>query len=236
MTKKVEGLILGMMCFILTVGICIQVKTVSSYGVTIGGSQKESELRDQVLKMKERYEEVYGKLQETQKEIEKARTEVSNNNQELKELDERIKKVNILLGLTDVQGAGVSITVTDAPSNIITNLSDDELITHNTDLLAIVNELKNAGAEAIDINGQRIIATTAITCEGNVIAINGERVTSTFTINAIGLPELMATLNRPGGYLQYLERDNIKTTLKKMENIQISKYNGIINFKYASAE
>lgn len=51
----------------------------------------------------------------------------------------------------------------------------NKLVVHNSDLIAIVNILKHANAEAISINGQRIISTSAITCEGSVIKINGEK-------------------------------------------------------------
>lgn len=54
-------------------------------------------------------------------------------------------------------------------------LDMSKLVVHNTDLTAIVNMLRHANAEAISINGQRIIATSAITCEGSVIKINGEK-------------------------------------------------------------
>lgn len=54
------------------------------------------------------------------------------------------------------------------------------------DIKSIVNELKNACSRAISTNGQRIVSTTSITCEGNVININGEKVSSPFVIKAIG--------------------------------------------------
>ena len=235
MEKKLESIILGIICFALTIAICIQIKTVNSNGSTISTNAKENELRDQVLRMKEKYESAYGSLQQLETDLEKTRTDVSSNNEELKKLEEKIKKVNILLGQTDVTGQGVSIIVADAPSTIKA-LEPNDLIVHNTDLLSIVNELKNAGAEAIEINGQRIINSTAITCEGNVIMINGERVSSPFQINAIGYPELLSTLNRAGGILMNLQLYNIKTELKKVDNITIPKYTGIRNFKYATLE
>ena len=235
MSKKIESLILGIMCFVLVIGICIQIKTVSRNGSTVGTNQKESELRDQVLRMKEKYEVAYQRLENLEKELEETRTHVASNNDNLKALEERIKKVNTLLGLTDVKGSGVTITVTDAPSTI-KSLQPEELIVHNTDLLSIVNELKNAGAEAIEINGQRVVGKSAITCEGNVIMVNGERVSSPFVINAIGLPELLSTLTRPMGILDLLEIDNIKTSLKKIDEITIQKYGGIMNYKYANSD
>ena len=235
MEKKLESVVLGIICFALTIAICIQIKTVSSNGSTVSINSKENELRDQVLRMKEKYEVSYERLQILESQLEKTRTDVSSNSEELKSLEEKIKKANILLGQTDVTGQGVSIVVADAPSTIKA-LEPSDLIVHNTDLLSIVNELKNAGAEAIEINGQRIVNSSAITCEGNVIMINGERVSSPFQINAIGYPELLSTLNRAGGILTNLQLYNIKTELKKVDNLTILKYTGIRNFKFATVE
>ena len=235
MAKKIESLILGIMCFLLTIGMCLQIKTVNNNGTTISTNQEEAELRSQVLKMKERYQASYERLEIVDKELETTRTEVASSNESLKLLEEKIKNVNSLLGLTEVTGQGVSITISDAPATI-KSLTPEDLIVHNTDLLCIVNELKNAGAEAIEINGQRIVRTSSITCEGNVIMVNGERVSSPFVINAIGLPELLSTLNRPQGYLDILSQYNIKTTLKKVESITIPKYSGIMTLKYVNAE
>ena len=140
------------------------------------------------------------------------------------------------MGATEVTGPGVTITLTDTdPKDPIRFFTDNILLViHNTDILEVVNELKNAGAEAIDVNGQRIVETTAISCDGNVTAINGEKVSSTFVINAIGLPERLATLKRVGSYLEAeLETNHIKTTLEKKDKITIPKYINGSKFKYA---
>ena len=63
---------------------------------------------------------------------------------------------------------------------------------HDIDVLSVVNELINAGAEAISINDQRWVANTAISCRGNTIDINGERIGAPFVIKAIGLPEYLS--------------------------------------------
>lgn len=237
MSKKTQSLVLGIMCIMLTMLICIQIKTVNTNGSTVTRNQEENELRSQVLKMKEKYEIAYSNLQDAEKELEETRQNVTSNNEELKELEEKIKKASQLIGLTDVEGTGVTITVTDAVinKNSLSPWEDpSKFIVHNVDILDIINELKNAGAEAIDVNGQRIVNTSAVVCDGNIISINGEKVNSTFTINAIGLPELMATLNnRNGGILPNLEAYQIQTTFKKLDKVNIPKYTGVLKFKYA---
>ena len=237
MNKATQSIILGIMCFILTIGICVQIKTVNSNGTTTSFNQELNNLKTQVLKMKEKYEESYAQLEKVQEELETTRKNVASNDEQLKSLEEEIKKYSIILGATEVTGQGVTITVTDAnvPNNISAFLDPYNLIVHDVDILELVNELKNAGAEAIEVNGQRIVGTTAISCDGNVIVINGEKISSTFTINAIGLPARMATLNRPGGYLkqELEEKSFIKTTFEEKNKITIPKYIGVTSFKYA---
>ena len=232
MNKKIQALILGIMCLILTGAICIQIKTVNNNGTTIGRSDEENELRSQVLRMKERYDNAYEELTKVEKELEEVRNSVTNNTEELKYLEKEIKQATTLLGYTDATGQGVTITVSDGISTPNT-LNPSDLLVHDVDILCIINELKNAGAEAIEVNGRRVVSTTAIMCDGNVITINGEKISSPFVINAIGLPEQMATLDRPGGYLERLELYSVITDFKKVDKMTIPKYTGVISFNVA---
>ena len=167
-----------------------------------------------------------------EEEIEKA----TENDTELTEARDEINEGNKIIGLTDVTGSGVIITVADSDIDTSTVLSTSDLLVHDKDILRIINELKNAGAEAISINDQRIVFTTSIYCGGNIININGERIGSPFEIKAIGLPETLANLSRPGGYLANLEDRGVKVSLKKSNNISISKYSGILQFKYLKSK
>ncbi len=238
MAKRTQAIILGIVCLILTIGICVQIKTVNSNGTTTSSNKEINNLKTQVLKMREKNDEIYHRLDIAQQELENVRNKVTNNDEQLKSMEKKIKNYNILLGTTDAKGQGVTITIADAVvTNTMNSLLDPHnLIVHDKDILEIVNELKNAGAEAIEVNGQRIVSKTAISCDGNVIVINGEKVSSPFTINAIGFPARMATLNRPGGYLKYeLEETSfIKTTYKEVDKMTIPKYIGGNSFKFAT--
>jgi len=234
MSKTAQSIILGIMCLILTIGISIQVRTVSSNGTTISSNQEINNLKGQVLKMKEKYESTYVDLEDLQNTLENTRKNVTNNDEELKKLEEEIKNSNILLGTTEVTGPGVTITLQESNVNYTTlaGFSEDYLI-HYNDILRIVNELWNAGAEAIEVNGQRIVNSTSINCDGNVILINGEKVGPSFTINAIGNSTRMTTLKRTQGILQLMEESAIKVTFKEVENLTIPKYTGVTTFKFA---
>lgn len=231
--KKVISIVLGIMCFALTTGICIQVRTTSQSDSTVSQNYEENNLRAEVLRTKERYENRLKDLETAEAELEKQRQESTQNNEDLESKEEQIVQGNKIIGLTEVTGPGVIVTLSDSSKDSSTALNPSDLVVHDGDVLSVINELKNAGAEAISINDQRLVPTTSISCGGNIIDINGEKVGAPFVIKAIGLPEQLAALERPGGYLERLRSYSIGAVLEKSNNITIPKYNGVITYKYA---
>ena len=134
MNRKVQALILGIMCVILTMAICVQIKTVKNNGTTLGRTEKENQLKDQVLKMKEKYDNAYENLNRIEEELEQVRKNVASKNEKLEQLEKEIKQANILLGFTDATGSGVTITVEDGISTPNT-LNPSDLLVHDLDIL-----------------------------------------------------------------------------------------------------
>lgn len=234
MNRDLIALILGIMCFILTLTIAVQYRTVEDAS-KVAGTEINSELKTEVLRWKERYEETYSILQEAENILEEKRELATNNNNQSSKIQKELKTLNSLLGTIDVKGNGIVIVVADNNNvtsenvGVLDNISN--YLIHDRDLLMLVNELKNAGAEAVSINGERIINTTSITCDGNVILINGNKISSPFEIRAIGSQEaLLGAIQRPGGYLEELENYGLVTSIEKKEDITIYKYNGVINY------
>ena len=232
MNKKQVAITLGIMCFLLTIAICVQLKTMSSANSTVSQTLSDNELRDEVLRMKERYDNAYADLENAQKELEKVRQEATQDNGTAEAKEQELKENNMLLGNTDVTGEGVEVFLEDATTTD-NNLNASLQIIHYDDLQWVINELKNAGAEAIEVNGQRIINTTAITCEGNIIKVNGERIGSPFTIKAIGSQSLLyGALERAGSWLDQIRNDGNTARVMRVDNITISRYTGVISYEY----
>lgn len=230
--KKIISMILGIMCLALTLGICVQVRTIKNTDSTISQNYEANNLRDEILKYKEKYDNKFKELEETEKQLETERENATKNNSELEEAEKKITEGNKITGMTEVTGAGVTITLSDGKGISSSTLNPSQLIVHDIDVLSVVNELINAGAEAISINGQRWVLNTAISCRGNTIDINGERIGAPFVIKAIGLPEYLSGLERVGGYLEYMKQDGVNVKLEKSNNITIPKYSGVIKFNY----
>lgn len=235
------ALTLGLMCFILTFGISVQLKTVNDSNSTVSQTLTSNELRDQALKWKEKYDRAVIDLEKSTSKLEEIRMQSVQNDETALYKEEEIKLDNILLGLTDVKGDGLIITLKD--NNTISQSSLDPLddigyyLVHAGDLVTVVNDLRNAGAEAISINGQRITNFTSIYCAGNVVKVNGEKISSPVEIKAIGSPELLyGSLTIPGGYLQIMKETGVIVDVKKVSNITIDKYEGVIKAQYMRNE
>ncbi len=231
-SKKVISIVLGLMCFALTLGICVQLKTVKGSNTVISQNYEENNLRAEVLRYKEKYDNKYKELERAEEELEEERQKSTENNSYLEQKEEEIKQGNKVIGMTEVTGPGVIVTLSDSKKDASTALNVSDLLVHDADVLSVINELKNAGAEAISINEQRLVPTSSIVCGGNIIEINGEKVGAPFEIKAIGLPEQLAALSRPGGYLEILKKATVGVDLKKSNSITIPKYTGVITYKF----
>lgn len=93
-------------------------------------------------------------------------------------------------GATEVTGSGVVVELDDAPETVTGENADNdnELVVHQQDLQGVINALWNGGAEAITLMGQRIVSTTGIKCEGNVVTLHGLNYSPPYRIEAIGDP------------------------------------------------
>ena len=235
MNNKEIGIVLGSVSAVLIFAMCMQFNTISSAATGNGQSiTEDGYLIEEMLATKEEYERLSEALTEEEGKLETIRKDVAKNNENAEKTEQDLVEINKKLGLTDLTGEGIIVTLDDckiaSPETIGITEDLSLYLVHYIDVLNVINELWNAGAEAISVNGQRIVSSTAITCIGNVISINGEKVGAPFVINAIGNPEYLYGITRLGSYLSNLEEYGIMTEAKKSGNVFVPKYTG----KYTS--
>ena len=124
---------------------------------------------------------------------------------------ERLETLRILAGSTAVTGPGVILT-----------LSDRDGVLQASDLLDAVQELRDAGAEAIAVDGERVVVTTAFTDSADGIVVGDTVVRSPYVIEAIGPPDTLATgLSFPGGVLESVREAGAHGVVTSRESVQI---------------
>jgi uncharacterized protein YlxW (UPF0749 family) len=93
----------------------------------------------------------------------------------------------VAAGLTAVEGPAVTVTLSDAPPSVAADgIDPDLLVVHQQDIQAVVNALWSGGAEAMTIQGQRVISTTGVKCVGNTVVLHGVPYAPPYAISAIG--------------------------------------------------
>lgn len=220
---------IGLVCFVLAYVMFMQFKTVEETNITQIENMRETELREKLASWKEKYEETTLKLEETNTKLQEYKQKRESNQEASELLNQELLQAQTIAGLTDVTGEGVIITYYDDENSEIDKIED-------SDLIELINELRLAGAEAISINDQRIINMSDIiniNIDGEeFILVNKKRVTSPYTIKAIGDQKYLesALTTKTIGFITRHQN----ATLEKRNNIVINKYNGEIKIKYAT--
>lgn len=222
-------LLIGIAMFFLTMMLTAQMKTVNSTTEMLQG-KRESELIDELVQLQNKYNDLKTKSDENAKVVEEYQNNAASNSVLIASMKDQLKQLSIVAGTEDVKGEGIVIILTDGTQVLEPDLRQDSLV-HDSDLLTVVNELKAAGAEAISVNGQRIISTTAIRCAGPVIQVNYQKVASPFTIKAIGNAQyLESAINIKNGVADLIRGIGIGIKITREKDIQIPKYDGTLNF------
>ena len=217
--------------FIFSFVIAAQLNTVGNTNI-ISEGMREADLLRELQNIKEEYQTLKEQYDESQEIVEEYKTSSSSNDSLIASMKSDLEKANVLAGLATVRGEGVVITLKDSTD---TEMSVEAGLVHDTDLTAIVTELKAAGAEAISINGQRVIATTAIRCVGPTIQVNSVKVASPFYIKAIGNSKyLESALNIRNGVVDSLKAYGIEVEIQTDNGITIDKYDLALKLRYAS--
>lgn len=145
-----------------------------------------------------------------------------------------LEQARALAGLTEVQGPGIIVTLNDSTRVAQPGQDPNLFLIHDEDLLKLVNELKAAGAEAITVNDQRVVAFTEIRCAGPTISVNNTRIGPPYVIQAIGDPtELESALKMRGGIIETIQFWGIQVQIEKKDNIVLPAYVGSHTFKFA---
>ena len=219
---------IGLVCFVLVSVMFIQFKTVSNTDIASIKTMREADLRTEIANLKTKNEEIEKKYLETIEMRDEYLNNIENNQEATELLEKELNEANTILGLTDVTGKGIVITLED---------NEEASITAN-DIILLLNELRLAGAEAISINDERIInMTDIVNIDANTdnlfVRINGQRILAPYIIKAIGNQSyLESALVGKGGYVDELRTTGHDVTIEKKDKMTILKYDDEITTKY----
>jgi uncharacterized protein YlxW (UPF0749 family) len=153
----------------------------------------------------------------------------------------RAAELAVDAGLDPVHGPGLVVTLTDAQRDangrFPRDATPDDLVVHQQDIQAVLNALWSGGAEAIQMQDQRVIGTSAPRCVGNTLLLNGRTYSPPYTLRAVGdVPAMQAALAAAPLvtlYKQYVVRFGLGYTETVADDAQVVGYTEPIRMQYA---
>lgn len=188
--------------------------------------EQENTYREQLIEQQERNKELTDELNELEVKIRAYEKQIVTDEQQYEQFVKEAEHLRLLLGYSAGTGAGIRITLEDGEYDP-TSTNPNDYIVHDSHIFKLLNELKIAGAEAIAINGQRLMANSYISCNGPVITIDGKQHPAPFVIEAVGNQTILtSSLQLTGGVFDQLLNERVQVTLEKVNAVTMQTVNG----------
>ncbi len=217
MKRAPSGLEIVLVCFVLGLLVVLQLRSTSRAATIASSSSDQARVLATLVEANAGLRDEIAELEAQLALLNQANGEESNA-----ALIAEINRLVVVSGSLPVGGPGVRVEVS-APINPL-------------DMQDLINELRNAGAEAIDLNGRRIVVRSVVAREGVDLALDGVRLSAPYTLQAIGDPEtLHKALLRHGGLVSLLEYSypGLKITVSKAEGLALPARPVVQFFKFA---
>jgi uncharacterized protein YlxW (UPF0749 family) len=201
-------LIVALLLFGLGFGLAVQVASNSDSGSALRGARQED-----LVRILDELDNRTQRLEDEKQGLEDQRTELENSSNQAaearKQTAEKEKQLGILAGTVAAQGPGITLTINDTKGTVKADM-----------LLDAIQELRAAGAEAIEVNGVRVVASTYLADSGKGVSVDGNKITQPYRFKVIGKPQdLEPALNIPGGVVQTLEKEQATVTVERATKI-----------------
>lgn len=155
-------------------------------------------------------------------------------------LTKAVDAASIPAGLTAVEGPGLKVTLDDSDkplSSFNGEYTADDLVIHQQDVQAFVNALWRGGAEAMMIQDQRVVSTSAVRCVGNTLILQGRVYSPPFTIRAIGdVARMRAAVDADENvaiFQQYVQAVGVRLDVADLGTTRFPAYDGSVALQHA---
>ena len=227
----------------MVAGALFATTSLSSKGLDLRAASI-TDLGGVVRQERQRSDELQARLAQLNHEVDQLSHQVDDST--VSQLQEEVDQLLEPAGLAPVAGPGLTVVLTDAPKSEIdkaggdSGVSVDELVVHQQDIQAVVNALWAGGAEAMTIQGQRVVSTTGIKCVGNTVVLHGIPYSPPYRIAAIGdVAELERSLDESDyidAYLTVVESHGLGYDVASSTRLEFPAYVGSTTLKYAAAD
>jgi len=210
-------------CLVLGALLGVQVRSQQQRGATESGRRAQALVGGLLTGARIQVENQQAEIERLREQVSRYEKEAADEKGMTRLMKEELQNYRVALGLMPVRGPGIELTLGDSTMRAGDTFGGQEVyVIHDWDLVQIANELWAAGAEAVALNGQRLVAGSAIVCSARLIEVNGVAISSPFTFLAIGdKANLMSALNIRDGSLDRLRVLQFQVKITPRDDIVI---------------
>ncbi|MET8539393.1 DUF881 domain-containing protein [Kitasatospora sp. NPDC004799] len=204
-------LVVALLLFSLGLGLAIQVRSTNDHHSQLRGARQED-----LVRILDELDSRQQRLQQEKAELEQSLAKLENSSNQAKEAQEQTRKkateLGVLAGTVKATGPGIVLTVDDPQGQVKADM-----------LLDTLQELRAAGAEAIQINDVRVVVNTYFTdLSAGGVQIDGKKVSQPYRFTVVGNPQdLTPALNIPGGVVRTLESHQARATITQQPKVVV---------------
>jgi len=216
--------LIGALTLVLGFALAVQVRNADEAQVLAGA--REEDLVRILDELNSREDRLRQQISEQRSALQELSGSGSRTGTALQEARRRAETLGILNGTLPAQGPGIGLTVRDPSGNVGV-----------ADLIDVVQELRGAGAETMQVDGVRIGLSTAITGQAGALRVDGEEIRSPYEFLVIGEPQDMATaMNIPGGVVQLIDGRGGSVEIVQSELLVVDALRPLDRPQYASPD
>jgi uncharacterized protein YlxW (UPF0749 family) len=200
---------------------------------------ERSPLVETTLRLQSQQDELKSRIVSLRTSIQEVEHQGAGSAAALGDLNDRLEEARIAAGLIALTGTGIVLKLEDSTEPVAPGGNESDYLAGAADVRTVVGLLWQAGAEAIAINGERVVGATAIIDVGGAVLVNAAYIAGPYQITALGPKDLFGRLSAAPGWEEFVRTRRgsfgIGISWAEPERVDIPAYAGSVTLRESRA-
>jgi uncharacterized protein YlxW (UPF0749 family) len=200
-------------------------------------TQERAPLVESVVELQAQQEALKDRILNLRSAVQAAEQGAAGSSVLVRDLNAALRAARVAAGLVALEGPGIYLQLEDSQAPVPPDGSAADYRVGAQDLRVVVEELWLAGAEAVSVNGERLVPVTAFVDIGGTLLVNSAYLAPPYQVAAIGPPDLYNVLVTSPGFVELVQaradRFGIRLSFAEPGRVTVPAYAGAVSLRYA---
>jgi len=231
--RRIPSWQLTLAAALLALGFLVAVQLGSQAARVRYSSSERPPLLDTANELRTAQRQLEDRITALRTQISQAELGAVGNSERVQELNAQLADARLAVGLIALQGPGLIIRLDDSDRPIPPGDAAADYLVSASDVRDVLNEMWLAGAEAVSVNGERVVVTTALTDIGSSVLVNGTYLQPPYVLSAIGPASLYDRLKASVTFRDFaairVEGYGLQLSFLVAPDVVVAAYSGTIS-------